>query len=195
MKRTGVVAAPHFPLFVLHILSHHQRPPAIYQRLARLTVSELPGLRHHSRTHFDPHQPRHDAVPMKMAAPISLLLALVIALGGSTDLGFAQVTPVPANPQNPSTQGIQGAADSSAAIGGTGLGTGGTTVSVTPGVGTSQSSSRQGSLRAAGQGLPGMPGGPPLKSAAGSQDPASSYMRPQTIGPLLCDPLLDGLCD
>lgn len=47
----------------------------------------------------------------------------------------------------------------------------------------------------AGQGLPGMPGGPLLKSAGDSQHPAPGYMRRQTIGPLFCDPLLDGSCD
>lgn len=40
-----------------------------------------------------------------------------------------------------------------------------------------------------------MPGGPPIKGVLGSQDPSSSYMRPPTIGALVCDPLIDGVCD
>src|SRR5574339_5225 len=40
----------------------------------------------------------------------------------------------------------------------------------------------------AGRGLPGMPGGPPLNSALGARDPTAQYMRPPTVGPLLCDP-------
>jgi len=40
-----------------------------------------------------------------------------------------------------------------------------------------------------------MPGGPPIKGALGSQDPSPSYMRPPTIGALVCDPMIDGVCD
>ena len=46
----------------------------------------------------------------------------------------------------------------------------------------------------AGRGLPGMPGGPLLNSPLGARDPAAQYMRPPTIGPLLCDPAVDVLC-
>lgn len=37
-----------------------------------------------------------------------------------------------------------------------------------------------------GRGLPGMPGGPPLSSRMGAQDPSGRYMSPPTIGPLVC---------
>jgi hypothetical protein len=40
-----------------------------------------------------------------------------------------------------------------------------------------------------------MPGGPPIKGALGSQDPASTYMRPSIIGTLVSDPMFDGVCD
>lgn len=125
------------------------------------------------------------------------LSAFVIALISVCSLVtpcMAQTTPAPANPQNPSTQSLQAGIDTS-------LSTIAPTVATTPSVSTVQglasvsSSSRPGSLRSAGQGLPGMPGGPPLKGSLGYQDPSSSYMRPPAIGSLVCDPLLDGACD
>ncbi|MGQ0667258.1 MAG: hypothetical protein ACT4O4_09505 [Nitrospiraceae bacterium] len=108
---------------------------------------------------------------------------------------MAQTTPVPANPQNPSTQSLQAGVDVARfPVEST---VSGTTPSITAiqGVASIASSSRPGSLRSAGRGLPGMPGGPPIKGSMGYQDPASRYMRPPTLGPLLCDPLVDGLCD
>jgi hypothetical protein len=46
----------------------------------------------------------------------------------------------------------------------------------------------------AGRGLPGMPGGPPVNSPMGARDPAAQYMRPPTVGPLICDPAVDVAC-
>jgi hypothetical protein len=46
----------------------------------------------------------------------------------------------------------------------------------------------------AGRGLPGMPGGPPVNSPLGARDPAAQYMRPPTVGPLICDPAVDVAC-
>ena len=46
----------------------------------------------------------------------------------------------------------------------------------------------------AGRGLPGMPGGPPVASPPGAQDPTAGYMRPPVIGPLFCDPALNIDC-
>lgn len=46
----------------------------------------------------------------------------------------------------------------------------------------------------AGRGLPGMSGGPPIKSPMGAQDPSASYMRPPVIGPLFCDPSINIAC-
>lgn len=71
-----------------------------------------------------------------------------------------------------------------------------TTSPVTPSVlpGSSKSSSVGKSFGTAGQGLPGMPGGPPIRETAGAQDPSSAYMRPPVIGPLFCDPAIDIPC-
>ena len=107
---------------------------------------------------------------------------------------MAQTIPAPANPQNPSTQSLQSSVDTSLLVVAPTVAST-PSVSTVQGVATVSSSSRPGSLRSAGQGLPGMPGGPPLKGSLGYQDPSSSYMRPTTIGPLVCDPLLDGACD
>ena len=64
----------------------------------------------------------------------------------------------------------------------------------TPGVGSTTSSSLGKSFGSAGQGLPGMPGGPPVNGAIGSQDPSSQYMRPPVIPSLLCDPAVNIPC-
>ena len=63
-----------------------------------------------------------------------------------------------------------------------------------PGVGSSASSSFGRTFGSAGQGLPGMPGGPPIKGSMGSQDPSGKYMIPPTIPPLLCDPAVNIPC-
>jgi hypothetical protein len=46
----------------------------------------------------------------------------------------------------------------------------------------------------AGQGLPGMSGGPPLNAPVGAQDSSASYMRPPVVGPLFCDPSINIPC-
>jgi len=124
----------------------------------------------------------------------SFVIPLLCA-GFFANPGLAQTSPAPANPQNPSTQSLQSGVDTSSfSVTTTTLG-GTPSVTVVQGVASIPSSSRPGSLRSAGQGLPGMPGGPPIKGALGYQDPASGYMRPRTLGNLLCDPLVDGVCD
>ena len=45
-----------------------------------------------------------------------------------------------------------------------------------------------------GQGLPGMPGGPPLGGAGGALDPSTDYMTPPVVGPLFCDPAMNISC-
>jgi hypothetical protein len=117
-------------------------------------------------------------------------LAVILSVGASSVL--AQVSPSPANPQNPSSLSLQNGLDPS---GGIVPATPLSSPSVVQGIGTIPSSTKPGSLGSAGRGLPGMPGGPPIKGALGSQDPASAYMRPQTIGALVCDPMFDGVCD
>jgi hypothetical protein len=63
-----------------------------------------------------------------------------------------------------------------------------------PGVGPTTSSSAGKRFGSAGRGLPGMPGGPPIKGSMGSQDPSSRYMRPPVIPPLSCDPAVNIPC-
>jgi len=72
-----------------------------------------------------------------------------------------------------------------------GASTAGPTSVPSPGVGSSRSSSVGKRFGSAGQGLPGMPGGPPIKGSMGPQDPSSRYMRPPAIPPLLCDPAIN----
>ena len=64
----------------------------------------------------------------------------------------------------------------------------------TLGVGSSVSSSTGKTFGSAGRGLPGMPGGPPIKGLMGSQDPSSRFMIPPVIPPLLCDPAVNIPC-
>ena len=123
-----------------------------------------------------------------------LLLALPVILSVCASSVLAQSSSSAASPSNPSSLSLQNGLDPSG-------GTGGAPVapvsspSVVQGIGTIPSSNKPGSLGSAGRGLPGMPGGPPIKGALGSQDPSSAYMRPQTIGALVCDPMIDGVCD
>ena len=62
------------------------------------------------------------------------------------------------------------------------------------GDGSTTSSSAGKRFGSAGQGLPGMLGGPPIKGSMGYQDPSSRYMRPPVIPPLLCDPAVNIPC-
>lgn len=62
------------------------------------------------------------------------------------------------------------------------------------GAGANLSSSIGKSFGSAGNGLPGMPAGPPLNSPLGAQDPSGKYMRPPKIPPVLCDPAIDLPC-
>lgn len=64
----------------------------------------------------------------------------------------------------------------------------------TRGVGSTRSSSVVKRFGSAGQRLPGMPGGPPVKGSMGYQDPSSRYMRPPVIPPVLCDPAVNIPC-
>ena len=121
-----------------------------------------------------------------------LLLALPVILSVGASSVLAQNSSLPANPQNPSSLSLQNGLDPS---GGIVPATPLSSPSVVQGIATMPSSTKPGSLGSAGRGLPGMPGGPPIKGALGSQDPASAYMRPQTIGALVCDPMIDGVCD
>lgn len=63
-----------------------------------------------------------------------------------------------------------------------------------PGVGFPGSSSVGKRFGSAGQGLPGMPGGPTIKGSMGYQDPSGRYMRPPEMPPVLCDPAINIPC-
>lgn len=123
-----------------------------------------------------------------------LLFALPVILSVCTSSVLAQNSSPTANPQNPSSLSLQSGLDPSGGVGGASAAPLSST-SVVQGTGTIPSSAKPGSMGSAGRGLPGMPGGPPIKGALGSQDPSSAYMRPPTIGALMCDPMIDGVCD
>jgi hypothetical protein len=109
---------------------------------------------------------------------------------------LAQVSPSTPNvQQNPATQPPQaGALAVQPSTGGAGQVTAGAGVTPTPGVAPARGSSLSRQFGSAGQGLPGMPGGPPIRGVAGAQDPSSAYMSPPVIGPLFCDPAVDLPC-
>ncbi len=69
-----------------------------------------------------------------------------------------------------------------------------TTNQLEPSTGARTPLERAGAFASAGRGLPGMPGGPPLRSSPGAQDPTADYMRPPVIGPLFCDPAVNIAC-
>ena len=128
----------------------------------------------------------------KMACALSILC---LWAGMSASPCSSQTAPAPVAPQNPSQLSPQSNTTTSSSTVAPVTGVSGTEAAVSLGINPIGSSTRRGSIQSAGQGLPGMPGGPPIKSQAGSQDPSPVYMRPQVIGPLLCDPLVDVVCD
>jgi len=109
--------------------------------------------------------------------------------------GFAQTLPgtvqQPQNPQAPSPVTISPIQPSSAPTSGlpANVLTPATTSQLEPGA-----AGRVPGFTGAGRGLPGMPGGPPLNSPLGARDPTAQYMRPPTVGPLVCDPAVDVPC-
>ncbi|SPP65287.1 conserved exported hypothetical protein [Nitrospira lenta] len=123
-----------------------------------------------------------------------LLCVLPIMFSVCASSALAQSSTPAANPQNPSSLSLQNGLDPSGGAGGVPAAPI-ASPSVVQGIGTIPSSAKAGTLGSAGRGLPGMPGGPPIKGALGSQDPSSTYMRPSAIGDLICDPLIDGVCD
>ena len=106
-------------------------------------------------------------------------------------------TPPPAQPlqNNQAVQPAQaGLPSATTSAGVSGQASAGPASVVTPGVGSTTSSSLGKRFGSAGQGLPGMPGGPPIKGSLGSQDPSSQYMIPPVIPPVLCDPAVNIPC-
>jgi hypothetical protein len=108
--------------------------------------------------------------------------------------GFSQTLPggtQPQNPQAPSPVTISPIQPSSAPTSGLPANV------VTPATTTQETAATPGRapvFTGAGRGLPGMPGGPAVNTPLGARDPAAQYMRPPTVGPLLCDPAVDVPC-
>ena len=127
--------------------------------------------------------------PVKHVLSLAVLSALLVAPCGAQ---APPQTPTPPAVQNQLGQTPQ--AMLPPATSGAGVSIGGPTAVPVPGVGSSASSSLGKRFGSAGQGLPGMPGGPPIRGAMGSQDPSGKYMRPPVIPPLFCDPAVNIPC-
>lgn len=122
----------------------------------------------------------------------SSVVAFSVGVMVGTVSGYAQTpSSAPSIQNQPAPLSQSGAPDLSSA--GSSLSSG-STISPTVGSGSIPSSSLGKSFGTAGRGLPGMPGGPPVNSAIGAQDPAGKYMRPPIIPPVLCDPAVDFPC-
>ncbi len=119
-----------------------------------------------------------------------LVVSALLVVGALSNPCGAQ-TPSPEPPvQNLAVQPPQ----TEASVGVSGQANVGPTSMSAPGVGSSTSSGGGTRFGSAGQGLPGMPGGPPIKGSMGYQDPSSRYMRPPVIPPVLCDPAINISC-
>ena len=128
-----------------------------------------------------------------------LAIALVVgALGGLSAMAMpcaAQMVPGPPGVPNQAPQNPAAVPQPSfPSIGLPGTQGFGTTPALPPATSPTPGAGMGKSFGTAGRGLPGMPGGPPLTSPLGAQDPSSRYMRPVVIGPLFCDPSLNIDC-
>jgi hypothetical protein len=127
-------------------------------------------------------------------------MSALFVVGALANPCGAQTPPSPSSPSfTPSPPPVQNQAvqpsQATPSAGVSGQANAGPTSVPTPGiVGTTTSSSAGKAFGSAGQGLPGMPGGPPIKGSMGSQDPSSQYMRPPVIPPVLCDPAVNVPC-
>jgi hypothetical protein len=127
---------------------------------------------------------------------VLVTLAGVGALVFPCDAQAPPATPTPPPIQNQPNQPPQAGALpglSNATV--PGQASAGSTPVPAPGiVGTTTSSSAGKAFGSVGQGLPGMPGGPPVNGPMGSQDPSSKYNIPPMIPPGLCDPAVNIPC-
>jgi hypothetical protein len=122
------------------------------------------------------------------------LAASVLFIVGALTIPCGAQTPPPApTPPPVQNQAVQ-PPQATPSVGVSGQANVGPSSVPTPGVGSTTSSSFGKRFGSVGQGLPGMPGGPPIKGSLGAQDPSSQYMRPQVIPPLLCDPAVNIPC-
>ena len=119
---------------------------------------------------------------------VAWLGLLVVPCGGQAP----PQTPIPPTVQNQAGQTPQSTLPP--VMSGAGVSIAGSTLVPVPGVGFSTSSSFGKRFGSAGQGLPGMPGGPPIKGSMGSQDSSSKYMRPSVLPQVFCDPAVNIPC-
>ena len=129
---------------------------------------------------------------------LTIVLPLVVVLAIAAP-GRAQIAPTPAPSapgapaQAPPTPQATLQPSSSSTIGGA------TTVTSPAATGTTSTSATITapvstlSFGTVGRGLPGMASGPPVNGGMGAQFP-SSYMSPQSFGPLFCDPAINIPC-
>lgn len=133
-----------------------------------------------------------------MRYSITPALFVVGLFGGVGVIAFpcvAQTPPLTPPALNQATQPPQaGSVSATPSVGVSSPANAGATSVPAPVVGSTTSSSAGKSFGSAGQGLPGMPGGPPVNGPIGAQDPSSQYMRPQVIPPLYCDPAVNIPC-
>lgn len=125
------------------------------------------------------------------------LLAATAAGMASVQTGWAQTLPGFNQPQNQSSPILTPANQaSSAPTSGVPANvlTPSTTNQLAPNTGPTTSFGRPKVFGSAGQGLPGMRGGPPINGPVGAQDPTADYMRPPVVGPLFCDPAINIAC-
>jgi hypothetical protein len=116
--------------------------------------------------------------------------------------GEAQTSATPSNapnqslsPQNLSPQNLQGGPIPSPGFSvPANVTTSQTTLGLNPAAGGASGSTTTSSRVTVGQGLPGMPGGPPLGGPGGATDASTDYMNPPVVGPLFCDPAMNIPC-
>lgn len=124
-------------------------------------------------------------------------IALLVAGMMSAQSGWAQTLPgfnqAPNQPTSITTPPIQTFSAPTSGLPANIL-TPSTTNQLAPNTGPSTSFGRPKAFGSAGQGLPGMRGGPPINGPLGAQDPTADYMRPPVVGPLFCDPAINIPC-
>lgn len=133
---------------------------------------------------------------MKQSVVMAFSIGVFAGLSMMTPPCTAQTVSVSPGAQSPTPQsGQAGLQPSLPNAGVPAAAASGQTSAQTPAVGPTVGSGSKMVFGTAGRGLPGMPGGPPLNSPMGAQDPSGRYMRPPVIGPLFCDPSLNIACE
>jgi hypothetical protein len=139
-----------------------------------------------------------DGVPKSTMDTRRLILLLILLLIDPI-AGKAQTSTTPSNAppnQSLSPQNLQGGQPTQAPGSSVpaNVTTSQTTLGQNPTVGGAPASTTTSPRVTVGQGLPGMPGGPPLGGAGGAIDQSTDYMTPPVVGPLFCDPAMNIPC-